>query len=878
VKKLVLLFLFFLASVDIVAAKTTGEYIIKRKDGTYDLVSSFAAASASVLSEGEMSYPNYVYELYDEPYQWRQWYLENNSQNYSKFWGDRGADISAREAWSYLDGKDLSEVIVAVLDTGVDYSYEDLKNSMWDGTWCKDEKGKTINDCMHGYDFSDNDKNPMPKGSYHGTHIAGIIAAERNGREMAGIAANVKIMALRADSSGGGLTTYNLIRGIQFAKINGAKIINASWGKACDADTSKEDVLLKETIADFPGLFINAAGNNACNHDDPSLIAIPSDFRKTLDNMIVVAASDAYDNLASFSDYGGKTVDVAAPGMHIYSMYNGTDTSTGKTLYYDYLNGTSMATPIVSGIVATLWGVNPSMTRTEISKIIFDTVDKRDNLDGLVMSNGRVNFASAVKKLIGKSFGKKDLVSKWSAVSVDTKARNIAGSNILKGKSGNPLIFYCDTSYVGGGVKMKTCADFDCKSMKEDVLEDGKCVALSVVPKGDSVFYTYSTPDDKVFLKKCDIGNCVGTKNLVTDLTKTISASESLVISSDAGGNLWIAGIHDSKLKIIKVAVIDMKSLSDNNVLGEFELLTNRGQNEYGGFILEGGLADEAWFIMPATKAFEADTLYRCDGTDCKSVGVKNEFKGGGWIAWNANESQLWFLRATVGDHMLLAKCSGGVCKDDIKVDFEIPDNLRKEINGVFLKFDGVVPWIVFSMWNEGGGLYFLKYGDSKAQVADRKLGFGRPQAIIDIDKLGILYMDMLSNMLMYKDTKYGIADPEHCSRSFYCTSSGWKVSNLVSSFDRLADDKCDINSKPNYIGKDMGDYNCDGVAEGVVCKECKKKGDYNCDGKVNGLDYSWWKQEFIDKVQHGGKWEASSTCTAVSLDDYSVWRDNYLK
>jgi hypothetical protein len=63
-----------------------------------------------------------------------------------------------------------------------------------------------------------------------------------------------------------------------------------------------------------------------------------------------------------------------------------------------------------------------------------------------------------------------------------------------------------------------------------------------------------------------------------------------------------------------------------------------------------------------------------------------------------------------------------------------------------------------------------------------------------------------------------------------------------------------------------------------ITCPACKSKGDYNCDGKVNGLDYSWWKQEFIDKVQHGGKWEASSDCTVVSLDDYSVWRDNYLK
>ena len=364
------------------AVETTGETIVVRKDGTYELVKG---DFFGILSEGDYTQPNFVYELHDEPYQDKQWYLDSTS----------GIDIKYKAALKELEGIKLSEIIVAVLDTGVDYKHEDLKDVMWDGKDCVSETGSKLGGCIHGYSFAygKSSKDPMPGssiGSYHGTHIAGTIGAAINSKGVAGVATNVKIMAIRADS-GDRLNTYDLTRGIDFANKNGAKIINASWGVKClyGGKPQKDDALLKKTIENFSGLFINSAGNAKCDHDDPNIYTTPSEFRKTLKNMIVVAASDSYDKLAIFSDYGAKTVDVAAPGVSILN--------TLLSNRYGTLDGTSMATPVVVGIAAAIWGVNPTASRDVISKIIREEVDKPSALKNKLMY-GRVNYLSAVKK------------------------------------------------------------------------------------------------------------------------------------------------------------------------------------------------------------------------------------------------------------------------------------------------------------------------------------------------------------------------------------------------------------------------------------------------------------------------------------------------
>ena len=265
------------------------------------------------------------------------WGLENTGQTIIGSYGANGgpyipttgvanADISGPEAWTISEATTSASVIVAVIDTGVAYNHPDLVANMWDGTACvgEDSVGVPLSGgCNHGYDYQDNDKTPLPTTSSHGTHIAGTIAAVKgNGLGIIGVAPQAKIMAIKSS-----LTTFDNVKSINFAKQNGAKIINASWGQYGIANNDAYDLALYNAIKDFPGLFITAAGNGTFNHDDGVDIHkhFPSYFKNTtsigagLNNIISVAATDQNDALATFSDYGAISVDVGAPGTNIYS-------------------------------------------------------------------------------------------------------------------------------------------------------------------------------------------------------------------------------------------------------------------------------------------------------------------------------------------------------------------------------------------------------------------------------------------------------------------------------------------------------------------------------------------------------------------------------
>jgi len=286
----------------------------------------------------ELAQPNYRYHPLsidsNDPYKDYLWAIENFGQNVGGISGIDGADIKANEAWKISEGQN-GEAVVAVIDTGVAYNHPDLAASMWDGTGCADENGNALGGCSHGYDFEDNDRTPIPTGSFHGTHIAGIIAAAKNNAKgITGVAPRAKIMALKTS-----FTTAEIVKAIHFAKQNNAKIINASWGDDFQNGAYTHDCLdqfLYDAIADFPGIFVVAAGNQAQNHDsgDFGSMIYPAGFRVDssagpgLKNVIVVAATGQDDSLASFSDYGNLSVDVAAPGKNIFSTIAGSASTT----------------------------------------------------------------------------------------------------------------------------------------------------------------------------------------------------------------------------------------------------------------------------------------------------------------------------------------------------------------------------------------------------------------------------------------------------------------------------------------------------------------------------------------------------------------------
>lgn len=281
--------------------------------------------------------PNYIYYPFEIPtndtHRNLLWGLKNTGQTVNSVSGTVNADINAVEAWAISEG---SPIVVAVIDSGVAYNHPDLAVNMWDGSSCKDYEGSALNDCVHGYDFEDDDKTPLPAGESHGTHVAGTIAAIKNNSiGIIGVAPNAEIMALKA--GGSSFTTDRLINAINFARHNDANIINASWGNY------ESDPLLSTAIENFPGLFIAAAGNSGIDHD--STPGYPCGYGHS--NIICVAATDQFDELAIFgstgaSDYGANSVHIGAPGKNIYSTIQ---SSTGNALEENFNSLTPPNTP-----------------------------------------------------------------------------------------------------------------------------------------------------------------------------------------------------------------------------------------------------------------------------------------------------------------------------------------------------------------------------------------------------------------------------------------------------------------------------------------------------------------------------------------------------
>lgn len=285
--------------------KASNIQVFKSKKSTEKLVNELK--SNQDVEYVEPNYRRYLTTISsNDTYKDTLWGLDNTGQTVKGSAGTNDADIDAPEAWNISESS--SNVIVAIVDSGVAYNHPDLQANMWDGSNCKDENGMALNDCNHGYDFEDNDKTPLPDSSSHGTHVAGIIAAEKNNAKgIIGVAPTTKIMALKF-----GLTVATEVKAIDFAIQNGAKIINASFGGGPYSQTEYDAINRFKTAG---GIYVAAAGNNSSNNDDSHFY--PSDY--DLDNIISVAATDKNDEPATFSNYGATSVDVGAPGVDIYS-------------------------------------------------------------------------------------------------------------------------------------------------------------------------------------------------------------------------------------------------------------------------------------------------------------------------------------------------------------------------------------------------------------------------------------------------------------------------------------------------------------------------------------------------------------------------------
>jgi subtilisin family serine protease len=305
------------------------------------------------------------------------------------------ADIDAAEAWDVTTGS--RSVVVSVIDTGVDYRHPDLAANVW--TNPREVAGDRIDndgngyvDDVYGWDFANNDADPFDDEG-HGTHVAGTIGAVgNNGTGVTGVNWQVSIMALKFLDANGSGTTSAAIAAINYAtkmrRDFGVNIVatNNSWGGG-GFSSSLQNAINAGGSAGI--LFVAAAGNEGVNNDTTP--SYPASYSSG--SIIAVAATDSSNRLASFSNYGATSVDVAAPGVGILS-------TTPNNTYASY-SGTSMATPQVTGVVALLKAARPDATADQIRAAILSTTTPVAGLAGKVATGGVVNAAAALAALVG---------------------------------------------------------------------------------------------------------------------------------------------------------------------------------------------------------------------------------------------------------------------------------------------------------------------------------------------------------------------------------------------------------------------------------------------------------------------------------------------
>ncbi len=304
-----------------------------------------------------------------------------------------GIDMNIVPAWKKYDAKSgKRQVIVALIDTGVDITHPELSGSIWTNTGeipgdGIDNDGNGYIDDVYGWNFYDNNAQVFTgTDDNHGTHSAGTIAAARNGVGTVGICdpAYVKIMVIKTLGTSSGVgTVSNVVKAIRYAQANGASICNLSFG------TMKYSEELYQAIKDSGMLFIVAAGNGDASGNGYSIDEqpmYPASFE--LDNIISVANLRFDGQLDRASNYGVRSVDLAAPGNYILSTITGND--------YAYMSGTSMAAPMVTGTAAMLYSCDASLSLMDVRNRILQSARPIESLSGKVATGGMLDAGAAM--------------------------------------------------------------------------------------------------------------------------------------------------------------------------------------------------------------------------------------------------------------------------------------------------------------------------------------------------------------------------------------------------------------------------------------------------------------------------------------------------
>ncbi|MEH7402874.1 S8 family serine peptidase [Gottfriedia acidiceleris] len=540
-----------------------GVQLVKFKKG---ILIEQAIKTLNASTNVEYAEPNYIVKPLgvSDPYYSYLWGMKNTGQTIGGVPGKAGIDIKAETAWAKTKGS--SSVVVAVIDTGMDINHPDIKDNIWvnpgeiagDG---KDNDGNGYIDDVNGWNFYDNNNILFysTEEDYHGQHVAGTIAGNDNTIGVIGVAPNVKIMPLKFLGPDGGYTA-DAIKAVEYAKAKGIKISNNSWGGGGFSQA------LSDSIKNSGSLFVAAAGNSGLNADTSPMY--PAAYN--LSNILSVAAINNTGNLASFSNYGATSVDIAAPGENILSAYPGNS--------YAYLSGTSMATPHATGTAALVKSVYTAYTPAQIKDAIMKSVTPLSSLTGKVVTGGLLNA--------GKALGGDDDIpgvpltstSVSSTLSSTTDLDDVYFFKLIKGER------------VTVSLSGTAGTDFDIylyKSTAKTVKDSAGIVAFSEKAGTSTESFTYIAPSDGTYYldvygykgsgsytAKVKYGTAAGTyENTSKDLTyfgtwstiSTTSASGgSYAKVNEAGSSIRIVfngtgvvykGMKNSRQGIAKVTV-----------------------------------------------------------------------------------------------------------------------------------------------------------------------------------------------------------------------------------------------------------------------------------------------------------------------------------
>lgn len=436
--------------------------------------------------------------------------------------GTQDADIDAPEVWDIQRGSDA--IVVAVIDTGVDYTHEDLVDNMWvNGAEIpdndKDDDGNDYIDDYLGWDFVNNDNDPFDDQG-HGTHCSGTIGAVgNNGIGVVGVSWNVSIMPLKFLNSGGSGSTADAISAVEYATMMQVDIMSNSWGGGGFSQALKEAII----AANYDGiLFVAAAGNSRSDND--VFPHYPSNY--DVPNVIAVAATDRNDDLASFSSYGALSVDLGAPGVDILSSVPKGSCQLCDPTGYTLLSGTSMATPHVAGAAALINANFPGLTIEQLKSRLLARVDPNPALEAITVTGGRLNAYNSLEEDNVPPDAVIDLAAENPQFNSIKLTWTATGDNGAEGTASSYDVRYSTSPIDAGNYHTATKATGEPSPQPPGFTETFTVTGLS-----------HSTPYHFAMKVIDNVGNTSGVSNVIDETTTT----PTIIFEDDmeSGANGW---------------------------------------------------------------------------------------------------------------------------------------------------------------------------------------------------------------------------------------------------------------------------------------------------------------------------------------------------